>query len=629
MINATATSIWGTLATSPAGFYIIPSVKIIRAPAVTESDGQLACATSSSWSILCEDYTITTADVSTTRASAVFSGMNKGVQKYFSGQQGPSVVTQGTFVETPSYTATNTSAYPSTTVISFSTPFLHFPPEARTEAVENPDIWILAFSSSGMVVSSSSSTPVTPVPIQTTFSAPPPPPVDVDNVDYGYLPSGIIPWMLKNPDYVRQYPALASCLIGGPSIEPPLGCSSAAPAVANVVPDLTTGSVTTVSGVGCFHPGNCPHETTTAALRAKPSVTALPEQNNPQPDASRNPLSAVAPIPFAKSTKVSPQASSARQKLTQSKSQNEPVSTGAEESPVPQHIPSQAAEPQGVSIPKTSAAQLNPVPKPSSSSLRPGSPSASTGLGAIIAGAFGSHPEAPTASNIASPIVIGSETLAPGSSPIVFSGTTYSLGPSAIIINGKSSALAEPSSPKIISINSQPITANSASQFIINSQTLAPGSPAITISGSTYSLAPSASALIINGHTSPLTPATPPKSATPGNEEQVFTLASHLVTASPLSGSELVIDGSQTLSPGGSAVTISGVPVSLPTLRSEIIVAGTTKALVAPTGGGVNNGNYSGPGFTGAGNSFQRHEGQELVITCMVAILGIFLLLLL
>ncbi|KAL8822463.1 MAG: hypothetical protein Q9191_006800 [Dirinaria sp. TL-2023a] len=744
MINATATSIYGTVVTSPAGFYVIPSVKVIHAPAVTQANGQLACTTSSSWSLLCPDESVTSTQVSTVRASAVISGMNSAVQNYFSGQQGPSVITVATTIlETESHVATNSSAYPSTTVISFSTPFLHFPPEAATESVDDPEVQIYPVTIPGAAKTSTTFSfvtpaPVTPVPIPTTTYSTL---THVDNVEYGFLPPDIIPWLLKQPDYVAQYPNLGSCVIGGPSIGIADGCTYAAAATAGIVPDLTTGSAVTVKGLGCFHPGSCPAAATgsaepaalpaaqaaksapaTSSPNTEPSVAALPEQSNAQPQPSVNPLSAIAPIPIAQSSEVPPPASSPSPKAAApSGSPKKPVNTGAKEnSPpkasgnansaaavVPEQASSQAAKSQGASPAGASAEQPNPISKPSPAPNSPvsseqaspldqkppspsPSPPSSTGFGAIIVGAFGSHAEPipSIASNVASQVVIGSQTLAPGSSPIVVSGSTYSLAPSAsavvvnghtsplaaphpapvitiasqpvtanaasqfivngqtlaagspaitvsgstyslepsasaVVVNGHTTPLAAPQPAPVITINSQPITASAGTQFIVNGQTLAAGSPAITISGSTYSLAPSASAIIINGHTSPLNLASPQSVNTP-NAEQLFTVASHLVTARPLSGgSEYVVGGSQTLVPGGSAVTISGVPVSLPSSGgSEVIVAGSTEALVAPTGsGGVNNGNYSGPGFVAAGNSLLRGKRrQRLSGVVMVAL---------
>ena len=58
------------------------------------------------------------------------------------------------------------------------------------------------------------------------------------------------------------------------------------------------------------------------------------------------------------------------------------------------------------------------------------------------------------------------------------------------IIGSSTTPTAKQKPPKIININSTPYTANAASAFIIGTQTLAPGRPAITINSTRYSLPP-------------------------------------------------------------------------------------------------------------------------------------------
>ena len=192
--------------------------------------------------------------------------------------------------------------------------------------------------------------------------------------------------------------------------------------------------------------------------------------------------------------------------------------------------------------------------------------------------------------NSASQYIVGSQTLAPGRSPIVISGTTYSLAPSAsaIVVNGVTSVLQANNAggattvgsggAPAITIGGRPITGNSASQYIVGSQTLAPGSSAIIISGTTYSLAPSASAIVVNGVTSLL-----PATNAANGVAPVITVGSQLFTASPVAGSAYVI-GSQTLVPGAPAITVSGVEVSLAPSASNVVVDGTTVAFSAATG---------------------------------------------
>ncbi|KAG6988922.1 hypothetical protein G7Y79_00067g095370 [Physcia stellaris] len=100
-------------------------------------------------------------------------------------------------------------------------------------------------------------------------------------------------------------------------------------------------------------------------------------------------------------------------------------------------------------------------------------------------------------------IRVGTTTQMPGAA-FTISGTPITVGSSNLVI-GSSTLTFPPSDPTPyhLTIGSQVITENSASQFVIGSQTLAASSP-LTISGITYSLDPSETAVIINGVTSPL-----------------------------------------------------------------------------------------------------------------------------
>lgn len=109
--------------------------------------------------------------------------------------------------------------------------------------------------------------------------------------------------------------------------------------------------------------------------------------------------------------------------------------------------------------------------------------------------------------------------------------------------------------PAVVTIGSSTITANSASEFSIASQTLKPGGQ-ITHSGTVLSLDPSGSALIIGGSTTEI--------------------LSHATTTSV----EFLV-GSQTLQPGGLAVTVSGTAYSLLSGGSSVAVDGTVQPLTA------------------------------------------------
>jgi hypothetical protein len=73
-------------------------------------------------------------------------------------------------------------------------------------------------------------------------------------------------------------------------------------------------------------------------------------------------------------------------------------------------------------------------------------------------------------------------------------GATISLPPSgsAVIAPGPA-----PTAPLQPTINGQTITANSQSNFVIGTQTLIPGGPAITVPETPISLAPGATQLVI------------------------------------------------------------------------------------------------------------------------------------
>ena len=247
----------------------------------------------------------------------------------------------------------------------------------------------------------------------------------------------------------------------------------------------------------------------------------------------------------------------------------------------------------------------------------------------------------------ASQFQVNGQTLTPGAPAIVLDGQTVSLAPhsSAVFINGQSQAIqptALPSGPPILSIGGSKITANSASQFVIGSQTLSAGSPAITFNGqrvsiaqggskaifgptiqaigkpdtftatvpptldigggnvitanaasqfvigsqilkpgavitaegTTYSLAASGSAIVINGLTSAL-----------ASSQVLATIAPPFITLGPSSSiltansqSNYII-GSETLSPGGPAITISGTRYSLASDASDFVIGSSTEHL--------------------------------------------------
>ncbi|MCJ1377736.1 hypothetical protein MMC17_000832 [Xylographa soralifera] len=185
--------------------------------------------------------------------------------------------------------------------------------------------------------------------------------------------------------------------------------------------------------------------------------------------------------------------------------------------------------------------------------------------------------------------VIGSQTLVAGGPAITISSTPISLGPSAsyIVVGSSTQTLAvapasappQPTPVQQLTAFGSTFTANSASAFIIGSQTLTPGG-SITVSGTLISLAPSASYLVIGSSTQTLAAA--PLSAQP-NAPPVHQLTAFGSTFTANSASAFII-GSQTLTPGGS-ITVSGTVFALPTgpSASYVLENGSTVPLALVT----------------------------------------------
>ncbi|KAL8796934.1 MAG: hypothetical protein Q9195_000705 [Heterodermia aff. obscurata] len=298
-INATQTSINDRVVHSPAGFFAYPSVKIINVPAVIQANGELACTTASTYQLKCPDPI----------DSATFSGINSHVQAYYGGLssstqtstdrytysrwstlpgstfQQVQVTKQTTFTATGTAIITNITHAAtsfSTTEIIFPTPYLYFPSRGKTEVQNTGDLPdIVGIGTSALDKRALSTTRSRTSTKYDTLVA-----------DYGYIPQVVIDSMANDPEYIRQYPSLASCLPGGPSIipikdhEPWInvaadGCAWAAPEVLESVPDLTTSSGATVKGVGCFHPGNCATMAKTTAVPSQTMSVELPESTKP------------------------------------------------------------------------------------------------------------------------------------------------------------------------------------------------------------------------------------------------------------------------------------------------------------------------------------------------------------
>ena len=159
-----------------------------------------------------------------------------------------------------------------------------------------------------------------------------------------------------------------------------------------------------------------------------------------------------------------------------------------------------------------------------------------------------------------------------------------------------------------VTINSQPVQANSAGQYIAGGQTLAAGSQ-ITVSGQPISLPLSGNAVIHGPSTQAIAPASASASVviagfsvTPNSAGQYIVGSQALAPSSPITGapsptglptqpidgqpvtansqSQYII-GSQSLASGG-AITLSSTTISLAPSACQVVVGGTTMSLSAP-----------------------------------------------
>lgn len=195
-------------------------------------------------------------------------------------------------------------------------------------------------------------------------------------------------------------------------------------------------------------------------------------------------------------------------------------------------------------------------------------------------------------------VVIGSQTLQPGAPPILVGGVTpVSLVPSAtaIVVAGKTSQLPpvfnSPDQglerpPPILTIGSNTLTPNAATQFFIApGQTLTPGGTA-TVDGVLVSLAASASYVVVGGSTQMLpvpAPAatSPPEIVVGGSTITAISPAARNPSNNAESGPTFVVGG-QTLAPGGQAITVNGNTLSLIPGGSFFVVDGVTSAVMQP-----------------------------------------------
>ena len=177
--------------------------------------------------------------------------------------------------------------------------------------------------------------------------------------------------------------------------------------------------------------------------------------------------------------------------------------------------------------------------------------------------------------NPSSHFVGPSATLIPGGPPITISNTPVSLAASAnyVVVGHSTYAQGAPpaSAAALLPLGGTFITANTASQFFIGSQTLNPGG-AVTVAGTQISLPSGASYVLVGSSTVSLV--TPPAIT---SSPSILSFAGQAYTANPSNGAFVI--GGQTLTPGG-AITVADTPISLPLGSSYALVGSSTVALI-------------------------------------------------
>lgn len=204
---------------------------------------------------------------------------------------------------------------------------------------------------------------------------------------------------------------------------------------------------------------------------------------------------------------------------------------------------------------------------------------------------------------------VGGTTLTRGGAPVTISGTVVSLGSSALLVGSSAVQLPTEINPEILTVTGGQAFTTNVHGFVVGSNTIRQGGPAVTISGTVMSFGPSG--LIVGSSTVPL-------ASTPS----VFVVGGQSFTANPTGFS---IAGTS-ISAGGPGVTISGTPVSLS--PSGLVISTNTYQLLDvftvgghvftanPTGFSMDSTTISpgGPGTTVAGTPVSLGPSNTLYI---------------
>jgi hypothetical protein len=332
--------------------------------------------------------------------------------------------------------------------------------------------------------------------------------------------------------------------------------------------------------------------------RPPPSATFA---NNGPPSPTRatdnSPLQATPP-----SQAPPPQMASPFQPLPPSKAppiQGSPSSPPLPPSPVPAGSQSQNGSPVSppdivigtqILAPGSSAITVSGVPIFIGSDYAP-APSSASNLGSFIEfGLGGTQTPTPALSPVATqapPIVVDSQTLTPGAPAVTVSGTPVSLAliPTVIVIGTNTIPVSQAPTPP-----SSP-AGTPATLIVVDNQPLTPGAPAVTVSGTPVSLASIPTAIVVGTSTIPINQASPLTAIVIGTNTIPVSQASN--PTSVVTPGSFVI-GSQTLTPGGPAVvTLSDGQTLSFAQSSTALVVGTQTILPGAPGVTISGTEYS------------------------------------
>lgn len=177
--------------------------------------------------------------------------------------------------------------------------------------------------------------------------------------------------------------------------------------------------------------------------------------------------------------------------------------------------------------------------------------------------------------------VVAGQTLSPGASAIEISSMTYSLPKSGanIVVNGATSYVNAASTAAPVILGSFTAASFIGGGYILSSQILSPGGTEVEIAGTTYSLAASGNTVFVDGKPTAILTAAPAASLTGAtsianavNTPVPVTFGS--ITAAPFGAGGYVL-ASQVLSPGGTAIEVSGTTYSLATSENTVFINGS------------------------------------------------------